>query len=446
MNETRDVIVKLLRNLGSRNEVEQYLKEFSSVDSRKFAVVKVGGGILRDDLEALAGSLSFLHQVGLYPIVVHGAGPQLNAALAEREIQTQRVDGMRVTDAETLDVARRVFMEQNLKLVEALEALGTRARPITSGVFEATLLDEETYGFVGEISNVHLEPIRSCIRAKCLPILACLGETATGQIVNINADVAARELSIAGEPYKVIFLTPTGGILDQDDQIIPSINLAEDFEFLMQQDWVHSGMRLKLQEIKHLLDNLPRASSVSITTPDHLARELFTHRGSGTLVRRGERVECYESFEQVDELRVRELLEKCFGKELAADYFGAKDAYRIYLTESYRAIAILTKEDDIPYLDKFGVTPKAQGEGLGRSIWLRMRQENPVLFWRSRRTNPVNPWYFQQAEGSLSRDPWTVFWYGLDDFMTIRGCVEHALDMDATFVEVKGAVTGDEDE
>jgi acetylglutamate kinase len=172
MSDTRNVIVRLLRNLGSRNEVEQYLKEFSSIDSRKFAVIKVGGGILQDDLESLASSLSFLHQVGLYPIVVHGAGPQLNAALEEEGIETRRVDGMRVTDQKTLEVARRVFLRENLKLVEALEELGTRARPLTSGVFEATLMDEERYGLVGEISSVNLEPIRSCIRARCLPILA----------------------------------------------------------------------------------------------------------------------------------------------------------------------------------------------------------------------------------------------------------------------------------
>ena len=434
-HETRDVIVKLLRNLGSRSEVEQYLKEFSSVDSRKFAVIKVGGGILRDDLEGLAGSLSFLHKVGLYPIVVHGAGPQLNEALAEREIPTQRVDGMRVTDARTLEVARRVFLEQNLRLVEALEELGTRARPVTSGVFEAELLEEEVYGLVGEVERVHLEPIRSCIRARCLPILTCLGETTSGQIVNVNADVAARELAIEGEPYKVIFLTPTGGILDGEGQLIPSINLAEDYAYLMAQQWVHSGMRVKLAEIKKMLYGMPRSSSVSITSPDQLARELFTHRGSGTLVRRGEQVLVYDDFEELDTERATELLEHSFSKTLTEGFFDDRQPRRVYVTESYRAIAIVTEERGVPYLDKFGVTPRAQGEGLGRSIWMRMRQDHPALFWRSRTANPINGWYFQQAEGSYARGDWTVFWYGLgDDFEAMRGCVSRALTMPATLV------------
>ena len=439
MSETRNVIVRLLRNLGSRSEVEQYLKEFSSVDSRKFAVIKVGGGILRDDLESLASSLSFLHQVGLYPIVVHGAGPQLNDALEEEGIETKRVDGMRVTDQKTLEVARRVFLAENLRLVEALEELGTRARPLTSGVFEATLMDEERYGLVGEIASVNLEPIRSCIRARCLPILASLGETSSGQIVNINADVAARQLSIEGEPYKMIFLTPTGGILDGEDQIIPSINLAEDFDYLMEQPWVHSGMRVKLEQIKHLLDQLPLSSSVSITTPDHLARELFTHRGSGTLIRRGEKILAFDGFddEGLDLERVRGLVEQSFGRSLDEDYFSKKSCHKVYVSENYRAAAILTHDSksEVPYLDKFAVTPRAQGEGLGRSVWLRMRQDNPSLFWRSRSSNPINGWYFQQAEGSYSNTPWTVFWYGVARFEQMRDCVEQALAMPATLAD-----------
>lgn len=433
MEQTRDTIVKLLRNLGSRSEVEQYLKEYSEVDSRKFAVVKVGGGILRDDLESLATSLSFLHQVGLYPIVVHGAGPQLNDALSERGVTSTRVDGMRVTDAETLEVARRTFTAVNLELVEALEALGTRARPITSGVFEAELLDEDTYGYVGQVTRVNLDLLRSAIRARALPIIAPLGETASGQIVNLNADVAARELAIEGEPYKVMFLTPTGGILDGDGQLIPSINLVEDYDLLMSQSWVHSGMRVKLQEIKGLLEGLPASSSVSITTPDHMARELFTHRGSGTLVRRGERVMVHDDISEIDQERTRALLEACFGKKLVPDYFERKAFFKVYVTESYRAIAILTEENGVPYLDKFGVTTRAQGEGLGRSLWMRMHQENPTLFWRSRRANPINSWYFQQSGGSFSGGPWTVFWYGLEDFEQMKGCVERALAMPATF-------------
>src|SRR5690625_5729830 len=98
---TRQTIVRLLSGMGSAREIQQYLKRFSQIDAKRFAVVKVGGAILRDDLEALTSSLAFLQQVGLTPVVVHGAGPQLDEALAAAGIEKQTVDGLRVTTPET---------------------------------------------------------------------------------------------------------------------------------------------------------------------------------------------------------------------------------------------------------------------------------------------------------------------------------------------------------
>jgi bifunctional N-acetylglutamate synthase/kinase len=432
MQETRNTIVRLLSNIGSRKEVEQYLKRFSSVESTRFAVVKVGGATLRDDLDNLASSLSFLARVGLYPIVIHGGGVQLNEALEAEGIDIERIDGMRVTTAQVLEVARKVFQRENLRLVEALEALGTRARPITSGVFEAEPMDQQRLGLVGQVCDIDLDPIRSSIRSGHLPILWSLAETSGGQILNVNADVSANKLALRIEPFKIIFLTGTGGLLDDLGRTIPSVNLVEDYEHLMAQDWVAGGMRLKLEQIKDLLDELPLSSSVSITSPEHLAKELFTHRGSGTLVRRGERVLRHDSIDDVDTDQIAELIAACFGRELTDDYFESKPFYRIYVSESYRATAIVTRQQGVPYLDKIGVTEQAQGEGLGRSIWMRMKQENPRLFWRSRVENPINGWYFEEAQGSFERDGWVVFWYGLEGFDEIERCVDAALQMPET--------------
>ncbi len=436
MASTKDVIVRLLRNLGSRKEVEQYLKQYSTVDAQKFAIIKVGGNILARDLDGLASSLTFLQNVGLVPIVLHGAGPQIDEALAESGVPSQRLDGVRVTTPRVLEIARRVTQRENLRLVEALEELGTRARPITAGVFEAELMDPDRLGLVGRVVRIHDGPIHSSLRAGHLPILTCLGETASGQIVNLSSDTAVRELSIATQPYKMVFLTETGGLLGEDGRLISAVNLAEDYDFLMEQPWVHSGMRAKLQEIKKLLDGLPHSSSASITSPDHLAKELFTHTGSGTLVRRGERVQRYETLAGIDRVRLRELLELCFGRALDADYFDKKAFYRVYLSEAYTATAIITQGHDLPpYLDKFAVTSQAQGAGVGGSLWQRMKAENPKLFWRSRADNEINPWYFQQAQGSHRSGRWTVFWYGLDGFDEIRACIDHALSLPATLRE-----------
>jgi acetylglutamate kinase len=432
---TKDIIVKLLRNLGSRKEVEQYVKQYSTVESQKFALIKVGGGILARDLDGLASSLTFLHSVGLYPIIIHGAGPQLNDALTEAGIATERKDGLRITTPQVLEVARKVFLRENLRLVEALEAMGTRARPVSASVFEAELLDPERLGFVGKVAKVHLDAIQSSIRAGHLPILTCLGVTPGGQIVNINADAAARELAIAIQPFKMIFLTEPGGLLDDHGRVISAVNLAEDYAHLMSQPWLHSGMRLKMQEIKTILDALPPSSSISITSPDHLAKELFTHTGSGTLVRRGDKVRVYDSFEGIDIPRLRDLLEACFQRKLDENYFDKKAIHRIYLADSYRATAIITRGTEIPYLDKFAVTAQAQGAGVGGSIWARMKDETPKLFWRSRVENEINPWYFQQSQGSYKNARWTVFWYGLESFDEIKDAIDHALSLPATLRE-----------
>ncbi|MFO0661574.1 MAG: acetylglutamate kinase [Polyangiaceae bacterium] len=434
MPDTQDIIVRLLRNLGTRKEVEEYLKQYSSVDSQRFAIIKVGGAVLDADLDSLASSLSFLHRVGLYPIVVHGAAPQLTQELKKLGIESEMRDGLRVTTPEILDVARRVFQRENLRLVDALESMRTHARPINTGVFEAEPIDSSKYGLVGQVTKIHLGQIHSSLRAGQLPIIACLGETAGGQILNVNADMAARELASFIQPHKIIFLTSTGGMLDAEGGMISAINLDEEYEHLMAQPWLRDGMRQTLEHIKHLLDKLPPWSSVSITSPDHLAKELFTHRGSGTLIRRGERVVRHDTFAPIDRERMRQLLEACFGRSLDPHYFDKKDAYRIYLTESYRATAILTREGDIPYLDKFAVTQQAQGVGVGSTIWLRMKHENPRLFWRSRRDNPINAWYFDQSQGSRYKsDRWTVFWYGLSSFAEAQSCIDRALALAPTF-------------
>ncbi len=429
---TRQVIVRLLNNIGSNREVDQYLKQYASLESQKFAIIKVGGAILSEKLPELASALSFLHLVGLTPIVVHGAGPQLNAALDEEGIPTRRVDGMRITTPEVLKVARRVFQHENLKLVDALEQLGTRARPIFTGVLEAEPMDSKHLGLVGKVTKVHLDALRSCVRAGYLPIVSCLGETPSGQFLNINADVAAREMALRIEPFKIIFLTITGGLLDRDGQLLPAVNLVEDYEHLMAQDWVHSGMRLKLRENKTLLHKLPLESSVSITSPGLLARELFTYRGSGTLIRRGEKVHRFSSLQPIDLPRLRTLLETCFTKRLAPDYFAQKAFLRIYVTNNYRGTAILTQEEGIPYLDKFAVTNKAQGEGMGGSLWTRISSENPKLFWRARVGNQINSWYFRNAEGSFRQGQWIVFWYGLEGFDEIKLCIDRALSIPST--------------
>ena len=302
--DVRQTIVHLLSNMSDGREIRSYLQRFSEVDRSRFAVIKIGGAILAEHLEETAAALSFLHTVGLTPIVIHGGGTQLDRALDERGIESRRIDGLRVTEPDVLDAARNTFIEQNILLVEAIREQGVAAHGLPAGAFEADYVDRDKYGLVGEPTEVHIALIRSIVDSGAIPILTCLGVAPGGQIVNMNADAATRALVHAVQPLKIIFLVDVGGLLDDNGRLIESINLASDYEHLMAQDWVHSGMRLKLAEIKRLLDDTPLSTSVSITTPTGLVKELFTHGGSGTLVRKGELIERLTDPGAIDESQV----------------------------------------------------------------------------------------------------------------------------------------------
>ncbi len=432
--QTRQTIVRLLSSMASAKEISQYLKRFSQLDAKRFAVVKVGGAVLRDDLESLTSSLAFLQQVGLTPIVVHGAGPQLDEELGAAGIEKQTVNGLRVTSPEALAIVRRVFQAQNLKLVEALQQTDARATSIMSGVFESEYLDRDVLGLVGRVTRVNLAPIEASLQAGSIPVIASMGETASGQILNVNADFAANELVQVLQPYKIIFLTGTGGLLDDSGNVIDSINLSTEYDHLITQPWINGGMRVKIEQIKDLLDTLPLTSSVSITKPAELAKELFTHKGSGTLVRRGEKVLTVTSWSELDLGRLRSLIESSFGRTLVDDYFERTTLFRAYVSENYRTALILTEEVGFTYLDKFAVLDDAQGEGLGRAVWQVMRDENPRLFWRSRHGNAINHFYYAESDGCYKQETWKVFWYGIEAFDEIERCVAHCATRQPTLL------------
>ncbi|HEY3802970.1 MAG TPA: hypothetical protein VGL61_10205 [Kofleriaceae bacterium] len=398
--ELSSLIARLLENIGSRSEVNQYLRYYGSSDPQKFAIVKVSGRVLETSLESLVSSLTFLHRVGLFPIIVLDAGHA-----------------------------------ENLALAEALEAAGTRARPLHGAVFEAELVPD---GKLGRATGASTASIVSAIRTKQLPILSPVGETADGRIVQLDADDVIAPLARALTPHKIILLTTQGGLRDRNDAVIPAVNLEEDLPAVLGE--LAADEQHVIQRLARLLRELPRTTSVSITSPDHLARELFTHRGAGTLIRLGEKITRHETFASVDRARLGELIESSFGRPLAAEYFTTRVPLRIYLADSYRATAILTSEhvdvegrkSDIAYLDKFAVTGEAQGEGIGASLWQRMRAETPALFWRARSHNPVSPWYMRKADGMHKSGEWIVFWAGTHEFSTIRACVEKALALPAS--------------
>ncbi|MEM6536407.1 MAG: acetylglutamate kinase [Pseudomonadota bacterium] len=431
--DTRETIVQLLSNMTDGKEIRSYLQRFSEVQETQFAVIKVGGAVLRDQLEETAAAIAFLHTVGLTPIVIHGGGPQLDAALAERKIETPKIDGLRTTSAAAMDVARDIFIGQNIALVDAVRAQGVEADGLVCGVIEADYLDKEKFGYVGQPSNVRKGMLESAVNSGAVPILTCIGVAPGGQMLNVNGDAATRAVVDALQPMKVIFLTGVGGLLDQEGEVIHSINLATDFDSLVAADWVNGGMELKLREIHSLLEGLPLSSSVSLTNPSGLVRELFTHGGAGTLVRMGETVRTITDKADADVSALSGMIENAFSRRLKEDWWTTLDFHEAILSSSYRAGAILSRGDDFIYLDKFAVTEDARGEGLSRTVWREMLQRNPRVFWRSRTTNGFNTFYHNEATGSIRAGEWTIFWIAKDQLSDVAGPVKRIAELPDTF-------------
>ncbi len=440
----REVILNLLHNLGGRAEVDRYLREYTGTG--RYAVIKVGGGLIADDLDELASALVFMHNVGLNPVVVHGGGPQLTAELASSQTESRFIDGLRVTTPEVLAAALKVFQRVGSELADAIDSRGVRARPLVSGIFDADPVSRAELGHVGEVTGVQAEAIARACQQGQLPILSSIGTTPDGKLLNINADTATKELALALNASKVIYLTPTGGILDTDGSIIPAVNCGEDLEPMIASGAISGGMARKIIEIDELLSHLDEHASVSITTPAKIARELFTHRGSGTLIRKGRPVRVYNGIEGLDAQRIRKLLEQSFQRPLDPKYLETLGDARIYLAGDYAAVGIIKQRAPGAYLDKLGLSERAQGIGLGASLWNRIRTDFPTLYWRSRSTNQANKWYLPRADGMHRAGEWIVFWYGYEDRNLMNQCIDDAVSIGHSFgpsldhaaVQIKG--------
>ncbi|TVY75679.1 Protein arg-6 [Lachnellula suecica] len=423
---TRSTVVQLLSNIGSKREVQQYLSHFTSVSSQQFAVIKVGGAIITEHLESLTSALAFLNHVGLFPVVVHGAGPQLNKLLEAAGVEPQFEEGIRITDGKTLAVARKLFLEENLKLVEKLEEMGVRARPITSGVFGAEYLDKDKYDLVGRINKVTKDPIEAAINAGCLPILTSMAETPEGQVLNVNADVAAGELARALQPLKIVYLSEKGGLFNADtNEKISAINLDEEYEYLMSQWWCRYGTRLKIKEIKELLDGLPRTTSVAIIHPADLQKELFTDSGAGTLIRRGNKLSTatdlsqFESVQKVKDVLVRDR-EGLDAKATIDRYVdGLKDKeFKAYFDEPMDAFAIVlppSSTSSLANLATLTITKAGWLTNVADNVFASIKKDQPKLVWTVKEDDENLTWFFDKAEGSLSKDGEVMFWYGIEN-------------------------------
>jgi len=227
-------------------------------------------------------------------------------------------------------------------------------------------------------------------------------------IADDQADLAA--LAVEQRARKVVFLGPWRG-LEPAGRPRPSlVDLNTEYDAL-RAELPAPQVRL-LDEAQRIIDAVPPPITVAVTSPLQLLRELFTVKGSGTLVRRGARIQRVDSFDQLDSERLGAVIESAFGGPAPAELYE-RPVERVYIAGDYRGAAIVSPSEIGPYLTKFAVDRGAQGEGIGRDLWRALVADCDSLHWRCRPANPIASWYAKQCDGLVRTDDWHVFWRGV---------------------------------
>jgi len=248
-------------------------------------VIKLGGSTLEHQREVLQDVI-WLRALGAYPILVHGGGPYITQWLTRLNIATRFENGLRVTDAQVLEIVRMVLLGQvNQGLVLMASKMGGKAIGLSGtdgGLVRAHIADERL-GFVGEIDAIDATPIEVLIKEGYIPIIAPLGEGPDGSCLNINADLVAAHIAGALNAEKLIFLSNVAGICRADKSLISELSEAEA-KRLIEEGVINGGMIPKVTACLDALAAVPRVHIVDGGEPHVLLRELFTDNGAGTMI------------------------------------------------------------------------------------------------------------------------------------------------------------------
>ena len=269
-------------------EALPYIQRFSE----RVVLIKIGGSTLVDQtlFDRLAEDVVLLHSVGIKPIIVHGGGPQIGHELRLAGKETSFIDGLRVTDQETLKVVSKVLKGQvGRRIVDAIISLGGPAVSLsgeTENLISVTPISKEL-GFVGKITDIAPHLLNTLIEDGQIPVVSTLGIDDKGQSYNINADTAAGALAGALQVQKVIYLSDVPGLLsDKDDvsTLISSITTLEVEEMVVSKG-VSDGMIPKVIScIDALRQGVGSAHLLDGRIPHVVLLELFTDEGIGTMI------------------------------------------------------------------------------------------------------------------------------------------------------------------
>jgi acetylglutamate kinase len=271
------------------SEALPYMQKFAG----KTIVIKYGGAAMKDGSlkDKVIGDIVFLSCMGVRPVVVHGGGPEINSWLDKLGIEPQFKDGLRVTDAATMDVVEMVLVGRvNKELVSLINQAGALAVGICGkdgNTIAARPVDKQGIGFVGEVTHIDTKLIESLVNSGYVPIVSSVAADETGQAHNINADTVAGELAAALGAEKLILLTDTAGIL-QDYQdpstLLTKLDIKEARD-LIDRGVVAGGMIPKVQCcVRSLAQGVRAAHIIDGRIPHALLLEIFTDLGIGSMI------------------------------------------------------------------------------------------------------------------------------------------------------------------
>ncbi|KAG7459655.1 hypothetical protein MATL_G00212970 [Megalops atlanticus] len=363
-------------------------------------------------VQSLAFGLSFLQRMDMKPVVVMGL------------TQTEEA-----VPAETILSSKASVVKHCQALTEVLQNNSASVMPFFSAEV-LLLVQDPPAGSNGRPSiSVDASLLQWSLDCGTIPLVCPVGRNTDGRSVALDSVDVTAAIAKVLQPLKVMFLNSWGGLRNQSRKVLGQVSLPSDMPMLLRASWLSAGEQQRVAIIDQLLNRLPCESSAVITSANTLLTELFSHRGEH--VRTPPSSCTYSSLDEVDVNRLLALINKSFQKNLKEDYVASLKGrlHSIYLSEGYSAAAIITKEPvggGTLYLDKFVVSSSKQGQGTGQILWECIRQDLGKLFWRSRTTNRINPWYFKHCDGSFVNGSWIVFWFGLSDIRESYELVEYA--------------------
>lgn len=273
-------------------EALPYIKKFSG----KTVVIKYGGHAMNNDImkEKVISDIVLMKFVGINPVIVHGGGPAINYWIGKSGKESQFINGLRVTDKDTMEVAQMVLVGQiNQEIVALIQKLGGKAMGI-SGVDGGTIIARKKemmvdgqpvdLGYVGEVAEINTELINQAVEHDFIPVISPIGCDENGQVYNINADYAAGSIAASLHADKLFMLTDINGVQDDNETVISVLDFAKAEEY-KNKGIIRGGMIPKVDCCMDAIRGGVNSVHIVNGCMDHsMLLELFTNEGVGTMV------------------------------------------------------------------------------------------------------------------------------------------------------------------